>query len=74
VNRQRSYTPPEPDPPLGDTQTLSTYNFDRQLTELRRPDLDTIELAHDNKVRPAVGSSNPSPPGIGRRAPATPPS
>jgi len=50
VDLQASYTPP--DIGIGATATGYTYNLDRQLTRVTRPDGKTIEIGYDFAGRP----------------------
>jgi len=49
VDLQAAYTPP--DVGAGTSQTLSTYNADRQLTRIARPDGQTVDFVYDNAGR-----------------------
>ncbi|MGH8583923.1 MAG: RHS repeat-associated core domain-containing protein, partial [Gammaproteobacteria bacterium] len=46
VNLEQSYLPPNPQPPIPDPRTLYTYNADRQVTGITRPDGQQITLAY----------------------------
>lgn len=49
VDLQRQYTPP--DVAAGTNSTVYTYNLDKQLTRITRPDSRVIDLAYDNAGR-----------------------
>jgi RHS repeat-associated protein len=47
VDLQSQYTPPNVQPPLPNPQTLYSYNLDRQLREITRPDGLLIDFLYD---------------------------
>ena len=53
-SQERSYLPPQPDPPLAVPQTTYGYNLMGQLKTITRPDGQTIAMAYDVSGRLAV--------------------
>jgi RHS repeat-associated protein len=51
VDLNSQYLPPNTQPPIPNPQTLYSYNTDRQLTRVARPDGKTVQLDYDNAVR-----------------------
>ncbi|MCI0528218.1 MAG: hypothetical protein L0Y56_12335, partial [Nitrospira sp.] len=49
VNLESEYTPPDVNP--GNDQTQYTYNLDRQLTRITRPDGTTVDFTYDSAGR-----------------------
>jgi RHS repeat-associated protein len=47
VNLQAQYAPPDPDPPVSDPRTLYSYNLDRQLSDIARPDGTAVHFIYD---------------------------
>jgi len=47
VNLEAGYFPPTPQPPLANPETLFTYNFDKQLSRITRPDGLPIDFLYD---------------------------
>ena len=51
VDLNSQYLPPNIQPPIPNPQTLYSYNADRQLTQISRPDGKTVGLGYDNGGR-----------------------
>ncbi|MBI4334830.1 MAG: glucosaminidase domain-containing protein [Chloroflexi bacterium] len=51
VDLEQVYFPPQPQPSIPDPRTIFTYNLDRQLTQITRPDETAIDFDHDNAGR-----------------------
>jgi RHS repeat-associated protein len=51
VDLESQYTPPNVQPPLSTPQTTYTYNLDRQLTTITRPDGQIVGLGYDTAGR-----------------------
>jgi YD repeat-containing protein len=47
VDLESLYAPPNAQPPLADPHTLYSYNLDRQLTRITRPDGGIVDFAYD---------------------------
>ncbi len=51
VNLESEYAPPQPQPLIPDPRTLFTYNLDRQLDLITRPDGFTVDFVYDSAGR-----------------------
>lgn len=51
IDLQQTYLPPNTQPPVPDPQTQYSYNIDRQLELITRPDGKTIQLDYDTAGR-----------------------
>ncbi len=63
VNLESEYAPPQPQPVIPDPRTLFTYNLDRQLELITRPDGLTVDFMYDSAGRL---SAQQLPPGQGQ--------
>jgi YD repeat-containing protein len=51
VNLESEYLPPSLQPPVSGLQTTYSYNLDRQLTQILRPDGQIVDFAYDTAGR-----------------------
>lgn len=47
IDLENEYTPPNVTPPLADTRTFFSYNLDKQITSVTRPDGQVIALGYE---------------------------
>ena len=63
VDLENLYTPPNVTPPLLDPRTFFTYNLDKQVTSVTRPDGQVISTGYDTGGRISTVTLPDSPPG-----------